>query len=466
MNDTFFTPCHVSYHPQCLRIGVPFTSRLNDDKGLTVAAEAARYKGFICESCRVRAITGRALQRTANDVALLMLERATSVDIYNHWTEGTFKAYQSKHNVIRDFERDFNMPVIPRPDISHPPGLNSRPLMWAQERYALYPARWKRNTSLPDANIKWGTIRALRSAAALQSTFNLLQSIPEKLTFGFRDKPTIVAACNPTDELGYTVFSDGMKRRLGDKTFPSAVLLDQHITWMNLHYLDVHGSASSPAVKLDTCRAAITNLMAWLAWLRAMETFTIRWDSLQVTQPPDGPQQGLPVGMGVIEVNLPLQTKSSQSRTADMVIAYETGSGKNLGWWLETLWDQLPYPQRVPHSFVICHSNGDPWTSHYYRYNFVYPLLAVQRTLGDPYLTKFDETPGKGLVENYWSFNMYRRGGRNHVSRKRPGNRRAATPAEVVEHGRWRVSRSTLDMPTAYLEWSTADRTAVSYFCM
>jgi hypothetical protein len=76
--------CHVSYHPRCLRIDVPFASRLDDNKGPTVAAEAAWYQGFICESCRVRAITGRALQRTANDVALLMLERATIVDIYNH----------------------------------------------------------------------------------------------------------------------------------------------------------------------------------------------------------------------------------------------------------------------------------------------------------------------------------------------------------------------------------------------
>jgi hypothetical protein len=74
--------------------------------------------------------------------------------------------------------------------------------MWSQERYALYPARWKRSPGLPETTVKWGTIRALRSAAAFQSTFNLLQSIPERLTFGFRDKPTIVPVCNPTDELG------------------------------------------------------------------------------------------------------------------------------------------------------------------------------------------------------------------------------------------------------------------------
>jgi hypothetical protein len=43
---------------------------------------------------------------------------------------------------------------------------------------------------------------------------------------------------------------------------------------------------------------------------------------------------------------------------------------------------------------------------------------------------------------------------------------RTATPAEVVEHSCWRISRSTLDMPTAYLEWSVADRSAITYFCM
>jgi hypothetical protein len=131
-----------------------------------------------------------------------------------------------------------------------------------------------------------------------------------------------------------------------------------------------------------------------------------------------------------------------------------------------SLRDLLPDYQKDASSYVLCHPDGSPWTSHYYRYTFVYPLLALQRTLGDAYLSKFDESPGKGLQENYWSFNMYRRGGRNLVSRKRVNNFRAASTAEVVEHGRWRISRGTLDMPTAYLEWSTADRSALTYFCM
>jgi hypothetical protein len=149
-----------------------------------------------------------------------MLERATLIETFNHWIKGRMKAYKSKLNVIQDFERDFPIHVLPCPTFTAPPLSASRPLIWAQERYSLYPARWKRHANSPETTVKWGTVRALRSAAALQCTFNLLQSMPNRLTYGFRDKPTVVAACNPTDELGYTVFSDGMKRRLVTKPTP------------------------------------------------------------------------------------------------------------------------------------------------------------------------------------------------------------------------------------------------------
>jgi hypothetical protein len=392
-----YSPCAVSYHPACLRIGVPFATRLDDDKGLSCPPDSALYKGFICESCRVRLVLRRELHRAPLDVALLMLERATTVDIYNHWSHGTMKTYKSKYRVLQDFERDFHVHALPRPHMKCPPDTESRPLMWAQERYALYPARWKRSAGLPSANVKWGTVRALRSAAAFQSTFNLMQSIPERLVYGFRDKPTVLPACNPTDELVYTVFADGMKRRIGDKTNPSAILLDQHITWMNRHFIATYQAATALPACLATCRAAITNLLAWLAWLRALETFEVRWGGVAITRPEHGPREGLPLGMGIVQVNLQGQTKSSQARMVDMVLAYLTCSGKNLAWWLETLWDILPYPLRVPSGYVICHDNGTPWTSHYFRHNYVYPLLALQRSLGDPYLHKFDETIGRGL---------------------------------------------------------------------
>jgi hypothetical protein len=285
-----------------------------------------------------------------------------------------------------------------------------------------------------------------------------MQSRPDNVTVGLKNQPTMmVPRCNPTNEMSFTYFTNGMRRRLGDKSNLSAVLLDQHITWIDNHLREVFRSAEDEDVRLEMCKAAITNLLAWLAWLRAVETFTIRWGGLQIVRPADGPQEGLPVGLGVVKLDLQKQTKSSQERTVDMLTAYTTASGKSLGWWFEELRVLTPRPARGPNCFIVCHSDGTPWTSHDFRYTHLYPLLSLQRSLGDRYLAKFDESPGKSLIANFWSFNMYRRGARSHVSRKRPSNLCKATPAEVIEHGRWKISRSSLDMPTAYLEWSTAD---------
>jgi hypothetical protein len=122
-------PCRVSYHSHCLRIRAPFATRLDDNKGLSCPADAVLYKGFICESCRVHSTIVRELQRTAGDITLMMLERATLIDMYNHWSHGTLKAYKSKFNVLREFETDFQLSTIPQPHLDAPPNSDSRPLM-------------------------------------------------------------------------------------------------------------------------------------------------------------------------------------------------------------------------------------------------------------------------------------------------------------------------------------------------
>ncbi len=88
------------------------------------------------------------------------------------------------------------------------------------------------------------------------------------------------------------------------------------------------------------------------------------------------------------------------------------------------------------------------------------------RSLGDPYLEKYDETKGKELIKAFHSFNTMRRSTRPIASKKRPQTIRMVTPAEVIEHGRWWINRSSLDMPMAYsLEISIEDRLCVDLFC-
>jgi hypothetical protein len=116
----------------------------------------------------------------------------------------------------------------------------------------------------------------------------------------------------------------------------------------------------------------------------------------------------------------------------------------------------------------ICrHSNGTVWTSRYFRTTYLWPSLHDQRLQGDPTLQAFDSsTPGFSIPEKFYSSNSYRRGGRTHVSKKRPGCIRKATEAEVTEHARWRKRREQLDMPSQYLGWSLDDRLAVTLLCM
>jgi hypothetical protein len=77
--------------------------------------------------------------------------------------------------------------------------------MWAQERYSLYPSEWRRRHSdLLEATVKFGSIRAIRSAASHFWIWDLLLTQPDKLTLGFKDRPTMVHGCSPTDEIAYT----------------------------------------------------------------------------------------------------------------------------------------------------------------------------------------------------------------------------------------------------------------------
>jgi hypothetical protein len=120
-----------------------------------------------------------------------------------------------------------------------------------------------------------------------------------------------------------------------------------------------------------------------------------------------------------------------------------------------------------PNDYVFRHPNGGPWDSAFFRQTHLYPLLRLQKLAGDHALLPFNDEPGNTIEDKYYSFHTYRRGGRSHVSRLRKGCRRAARPAEVVEHGRWRQRRGSIgDMPTHYREWSIEDRIYITLLCM
>jgi hypothetical protein len=115
---------------------------------------------------------------------------------------------------------------------------------------------------------------------------------------------TIVSGCSPTGEILYTYFTDGMRRGVGDNPKPSAVLLLYHILWMEKYFEDLFDKAKDCLGRFDACRAALTLVLAYLAWLRALETFGLTWSDVDITNPQDGPTVGLPLGIGDIKLTL------------------------------------------------------------------------------------------------------------------------------------------------------------------
>ena len=467
VKGVYYPPCATRYHTGCCRVGAPFTTRLKKDEGLILPEGIAVLNNFICEACTVRAVCKRELGRTPEDQTLLMLERMRIIDLACHWSTGTYKQYKTKFNVIRAFEQTHKLSMLKPTEQDCPPTSAAIPLMWVQEKYALSRPKWQRNKNTPVTNIKFATVRGIRSAACQYWSWDQLLNNPERLMTDDKGRPILVEGCSPTDELGYVFFTDGMRRRLGDNAVPAVALLAQHVRWIDRQMEEVFQMATSSTKKQEACRVALVNLFGWLYWLRGGEVFGLRHCDTEIVHPSHHASESLPPGVGAVKLRLSEQTKSDRYKQADVIGSYFTGSGFSPGIWLERLRIELNILDPATNTdYIFRHTTGGAWDSRFYRTTHLYPMLETQRMLGDPFLAKFDGSPGNSIAEKFWSFHCYRRGGRTHVSKKRPGCGRKATRAEVVEHARWRLSQGSMDMPTAYLEWTLADRVTMTLCCM
>jgi hypothetical protein len=440
---------------------------------------------FICECCTVRAILGRELTDHPRDSALMILERMRVLDMVHQWAPSTAVQYKGKIRIIQKFEQLFRCQVLRIPQLTSPPTIEAIPLMWAQQYYSLQQRQWTRSTatvSNGEDRVTYGTVRTMRSAASFYHTWMALIEQPGQLIREHGSaRPMQVGHCIPTDGLEYSMMSTGMSRRLGENSKPAMALMAEHVEWINAHLEHAYHASlrtstkeSEPNLSHELAMAGACNLLAWLAWLRGGETFGVRWQDISMILPGDGESMALPAHVGAILIKLLEQTKTNRSSVADVVVAFTSGSGLSLGKWLQRIRSHVDGPNPTDSAtdwqsdlrFVFCHSSGQPWDSTYFRHTYLLPLLQIQRLQGNAYLRQFDGTPGKSLVEAFYSMHCYRRGGRTQVSQKRSGCTRKATVEEVNEHGRWRRNRSSESMAEQYRQWPLLDRIAITILCM
>lgn len=443
-------------------MGDPFTSRLAKGAGLSFP-RVKHWGTFICELCTVRSVLGREL-RLPTDVDLLMLERMRLIDMACAWASGTHDQYQTKLAVIRGFESKHQFSFLTPPPLPFPPNTVDIPLMWAQTSYSLRPSSRRGDGSA----ISMNTVRQLRSAASQLLGWEMMIRQPLN-TFLDQQQRVLQQGCRATDNYSYSLFSKGMSGRLGTESIPSAPLLFRHVFYMD----QVFGTNYSKAATFDAKRrwalAGLANVILWLGWLRSGETFALTFDDILVVSPSDGQIYELPHGLGMILLRLLPQTKSNRTTRADVVVAHTTLSGLSPGLWCERvallffgtkLWPSSPGP-------IFIESDGTPWTSLFYRTNFVFPCLQQLQAGGDPYLLPF-QGEGNSIADKFWALHMYRRGARSQVSRGGTHNNisfKVAKLTQVYEHGRWRKRRSSEPIDQQYSEWSYADRLYITLFC-
>lgn len=469
INRQFFLPCRVSYHIQCFRAGTPFESRRRDGAGLTFP-EVGLWGSFVCELCTVRAVLGRELTGP-HDEHLLCYERIRVLDMAHYWATGTHKTYQLRLQMLRRFESKYEARILQPTRLMCPPHSPDIPLMWAQLAYGLRRGSSRRtnNTDIDPPRLAFSTIRSVRSAASQFFAWDAMVSRPSGSFLDEKDR-LIYQPVRPTDSLSYSLFSGGMRARIGDESRPAMPLLDRHVRSLDLYCEQAYRNAATDSDRRLFALAGSATLLLWLGWLRSSEVFGLRWCDVEITTPANGPTLDLPPGIGVVACRLQPETKSSRDRTADCFIAYQTVSGYELGKWLTraALAWQVHDPSNY-HGRIFRSEGGTTWTSLYYRSTFLYPHLHALQKGRDPYLVPFTGDPGNSLEDKFWSLHCFRRGARSHVSRGGifgKARLRRASPDEVYEHARWRRRRSGEAIDKLYQEWTVRDKLRITLLCM
>jgi hypothetical protein len=159
---------------------------------------------------------------------------------------------------------------------------------------------------------------------------------------------------------------------------------------------------------------------------------------VEIITPANGELHNLHIGAGASLLILGPETKSQSSKRVDLPLADTFALGISPHYWYLKLMDCKEKLGWIGGP-LFSHCNGQRRTSSYFKSTHVYPLLHIQRNRGDPSLAPYDGAPGNIIEAKFYSFGMYRRGGRSKVTTRREGCVRAASKAEIAEHGRWRT---------------------------
>ena len=213
-----------------------------------------------------------------------------------------------------------------------------------------------------------------------------------------------VQLCRFTDGGGSTLFARGFSTRILTATRLSVALLDHHVRQLDSQLTAHYRSSITNSARLHWAKAGLANLCLWLGWLRSMETFNLRWYDFVVIEPGNSLTVDLAPGVDMVLLKLSDETKSLRTKKADMVITYETLSGYQLARWYHRVrhLSGVPVDPATDLRPIFTTRAGTPWTSRFFRYEYLYPSLALKRTQDDAFLNAFDDSVGNTIPDKFW----------------------------------------------------------------
>ena len=383
------------------------------------------------------------------------------LDTMSRLAEGSMRTYKYPLRRIQRFEAQFGVTILQPTLISTPSTSACIPLMWAQLDHTLQPGKREGTT------VQYSSARAVHSAVSAYYQFDLAVSRPEQaMAAGSGDRSLVTDHVLPTDEMIYTQFNKGLRRRMGDTSKKSFALKYSHIKFLDECYQEQYRLATTPQARHEAATTeGTTNLIFWLGWVRSREGFALERKDVTIVRPENGTQVGLPTGVGVVSLRLLPETKTSPDKMADIIIAYTCRSGLSLGEWMERLLLHAP----VNGDLLFSTTAQPVWSSSYYRRQHVLPHLELLRQMGDPSMAVFSPKDGQGVLDKIYSMHSWRRGADTFVQQYHPAIQdRKAEMTEIYEHARWKKTARTMteEMHIHYREWDMDQRICLTQFCM
>jgi hypothetical protein len=313
--------------------------------------------------------------------------------------------------------------------------------------------------------IKYNTDRRLQSAASAYHLWEKMLQFPGHM-YRDRDNNVIGAShLSPTDSVIATLGNTGLRRRLGTESRPPVAPRYIHVAFnQEFRGRQYDGCGDDWLSKYEYAADKVADTCVWGGWLRTADNFSLDDEDVEIITPANGALQNLPIEVGAALLTLGPETKCQSSRRVDVRLADTFASGISPHYWYLKLMECKEKLGWIGGP-IFHHSNGQRWTSSYFKRTHVYTLLHIQRNRGGASLAPYDGAPSNSIQAKFYSFGMYRRGGRSQVTTRRAGCVRASSKAEIAEHGQWRTQKRGYEAMSEHYNESSDLSMGEFFFC-